>query len=169
MFRKQPRSNRGAWHINTAQFLIFLIAIGCGYVVYHAYQQSHAPPPSLTLPAASSKQDPKQVRYAKQVKTWQAKMVQQQMTVTWPYLGQDNVARIDLPAKVPITLADWDTKGQAKAAVEAYFGFASARFRAHVANPGACIVHVFSADGEEVAQASASGVVTSADQSLGSG
>ena len=167
MFRKQRQSSYGAWHINTAQAIIILIAVGCAGVVFNAYQEAHQPPPTLALTAVTPKPDPKQARYTAQVQTWQAKMAQQQMSVTWPYLGQDNVVRVDLPGKVPITLIPWDDAGERDAAAQAYHGFTSARVKARITNPAGCIVHVFSADGVEVAQASAVGVVTSADQNLG--
>ncbi len=171
MLHPRPNSTRqrGVWKINTAQVLIFVIALGGGGVVYNAYRQSHEPLPPPIAQLTSPVRDPRRAHLEQQVAVWRGKLTGQEMTLTWPYLGQDNVARVDLPSKTPITLLDWDARAEAYAARDVYKGFVQARTKAHIATPDACIIHVFDVNGQEVAQASASGVVTTEDEPIGPG
>lgn len=162
MLTYHPHRQRGAWKINTAQALIILIALGCAAVVYNAYQKSRD---TSVVPSDVTTQDPKLAAYTAQVTSWQAELIGKYpgMVVTWPYLGQDDAVRIDLPKQQPITLAPWDAGSIQKVTLEAYNGFVRVRKKAHVLNPQGCLVHVFepNPNGEftdEAATGSASGV-----------
>lgn len=143
--------------------MLIFVTIGiCGLVVYNAYQMAHEPPPPIQ-PILSPKLTPQQAHYAALVEIWRKKLAEKEMTLIWPYLGQSNVARVNLPRKTPITLQDWDPKNEYQAASDAYDGFVKARKAAKLpANqtPAICIVHLFDVDGNEVAQASAAGIAT---------
>jgi hypothetical protein len=158
----QDSRRLGFWKINTAQALIFLIAVGCAITIVNAYVQAHHPPQADSLQTASDR-GPQFARYAAEIDQWHDTLGAQQITLTWPYQGQDFVARIDLPSKVPITLSDWDPESEAREAQKAYIGFVQARKKARVPHPDICIVHVFDSTGVEVAQASSAGVSSSAN------
>jgi hypothetical protein len=96
VLRKNQRTNRGAWRINTAQAIIIIMALGCGYAVFSAYQKSKVDDTVVTGPAAPPSIDPKQVRYAKAITNWGSKLSKRQMTLTWPFQGSDYIAKVDL-------------------------------------------------------------------------
>lgn len=148
---------RGAWKINTAQSLVILIAIVCVGVVYNAYRKAHEP--DAPLPLTSPTSDPRYAVYSTGMKTWTTDYAKKGLVVTWPYLGLDQVARVDLPKVQPNT-ASWDSQSEANAAKQSYNDFVAVRTKAHIANPAGCTVHVFSPDGEIIASATG---VSSAD------
>ena len=131
----------------------------CAVIVFKAYRDVNAPPPPPPAPAPVTSRTQQQL--ARNIARWQAALSAQNITLTCPYLGQDYVARIDLPDKRPITLDAWDFGSEARAAADNYFAFVRARRMARVAQPEGCIVHVFDVNGEEVARANRSGVATS--------
>lgn len=142
--------------MNTAQAIIILIAIACVGVIYNAYQKSHekpAPPPiSSTIP------DPKRARYEEGMRQWQEDLAKDGLTLTWPYLGQDQIARLVLPPQQPITLEPWDDASQKAVAAKAYRKFAAIRKASKVPDSGGCIVYLCDTSGTELATVSASGI-----------
>ncbi len=149
------------WRVNTAQVLNLLLAVLCVIIFVSQYQQAHSPAlvtPDLAPPPI---RDPREKQYLKEIVHWQREMDAQQIIVTCPYLGHDNVARIDLPDRVPVTLADWDGPAEEKVAQQAYDRMVHARKASRLSSSEACIVHVYDTQGEEVARASVAGVVTS--------
>lgn len=153
------RYQQGAWKFSTAQTLIFLMTLLCVVIVFRAYQDVNAPPPPAPAPPPQTSRTQKQLM--QNIARWQAGLRAQNIALSCPYLGHDYVARIDLPDKRPITLDAWDFDSEARVAAINYFAFVNARRTARVAQPEGCIVHVFDVNGEEVARANRSGVVTS--------
>lgn len=152
----QFRLQRGAWKINTAQSLIILIAIGCAGLIYNTYKKSQnvAPP----IPVSSAASDPRFAGYAARIKAWQTQFAKAGLVVTWPYLGQDQVVRVDLPKQQPVTLAPWDDVSEAGAATQSYKDFVNIRKASRIGDSAGCMVHVFDSTGVEIAVASATGV-----------